>query len=99
MEKGQSALRTLIITVRGSHRDDTQINIAQVYPKFLDVQFMETTSNKGADVRVFPLVVKIPKGQLPGNFKGVGQEPGRIVLETNHPQVKRIEILVKFLIE
>lgn len=99
VEKGQAIERTLIISIRGPHRDSTQINIAEVYPKFLNVKFKNSTGKTGADVRVFPLVVKIPKGQLSGNYKGVGQKPGRIVLETNHPQVKRIEILVKFLIE
>ena len=99
VEKGHSALRTLIISVRGPLRHDMKIKVAEKYPKFLELKFSEATSKKGAEVRVFPLVVKIPKGQLPGDFRGIGQKPGRIVLETNHPQVKRIEILVKFLIE
>jgi hypothetical protein len=99
VNKGKSAARTLIISVRGPQRDETQIHVVEVYPKFLDVKLSKTTGRKGADVRIFPLVIKIPKGQLPGDFRGVGQKPGRIVLETNHPQVKQIEILVRFLIE
>ena len=97
VEKGQSKVRTLIISVRGPHRHNTQINVAEVYPKFLDVKFKKSTGRKGADARVFTLVIKIPSGQLSGNFRG--EKPGRIVLKTNHPQVMEIVILVKFFIE
>jgi hypothetical protein len=60
----------------------------------------EPTELRSGAVTQIPLTIEIPPGQPPVNHLGYDQGAyAEIVLETTHPEVKKIRIHVKFVIE
>ncbi len=94
------AERTLMIVVRSPHCQEAKFEPVQVEPEFVEVEVGEATSmNDGALTRT-PLTVRIPPGSPPAKHLDPPEgEFGRIVLETDHPQQPRLEILLRFVVE
>jgi hypothetical protein len=95
------AQRRLILIGRGPHCKELKFKPLEIVPDVLKVTVGETTSlgSEGAATQT-PLTVQIPKGSRPANHWGSDQgKLGQIVLETNHPRMPRLRILVRFLIE
>ncbi|MBU0718201.1 MAG: DUF1573 domain-containing protein [Planctomycetes bacterium] len=97
--KGADASLTLV--VRGRHRDTTDFHVAEVFPPdILQVELGEKTQiNQGVATQT-PLKIHITKGTGPANHLGSKQgKIGRIVLDTNDPQMPKLTIRVSFAIE
>jgi hypothetical protein len=97
--KGADASLTLV--VRGRHRDMTEFQVSEVFPPdILQVELGEKTEiNQGVATQT-PLKIRIPAGAGPANHLGSKQgKIGRIVLDTNDPQMPKLTILVSFAIE
>jgi hypothetical protein len=97
--KGADASLTLV--VRGRHRDMTEFQVSEVFPPdILQVELGEKTEiNQGVATQT-PLKIRIPAGAGPANHLGSKQgKIGRIVLDTNDPQMPKLTVLVSFAIE
>ena len=90
----------LILVVRGPHRNEVKFKPITAVPGLLKVQMGATSEiNNGAVVQT-PLIIDIPPGSPPANHLGSEQgQLGEIVIETTHPQVHKLRILVRFAIE
>lgn len=96
--RGRGAKTDLQILVKGEHREGTEIRVAHVDPaEYIEVSLGEPVT-KETTVR-HPLTVRVRPGSPIVNRLGQTNEPGRILLETNHPEAKQIVILVKFATE
>lgn len=94
------AERKLMIVVRGPHCQQAKFNPVRIAPEFVEIDLGETTSVNHGALTQTPLTVRIPAGSSRGNHLGPLQgELGRIVLDTNHPQQPRLEILLRFVVE
>ena len=96
----EGAERRLMLVVRGPHRHEVSFKPVDVFPSSMQVILGQRREiNQGAVVQT-PLLIEIPPGSPTVNCLGsdVGKL-GEIVLETTHPQVPRLRILVKLAIE
>lgn len=92
--------RQLVLLVRGSHAREVRFKCLKCDPDFLQVSLGETKVADDGAVSRTSLVVEIPKGSPPVNRLGTDQRPaGEILLETTHPQVPRLRIMVGLAIE
>lgn len=93
---GQKGLRTeLFITARGPQRDQLRPTVREVVPDLLEVTVGAPASvGSGGVVRV-PLTIVVPPGSRAANHLCSQQgKPGRIVLETGHPDIPELTIPV-----
>lgn len=93
---GQKGLRTeLFITARGPHRDRFRPTVREVVPDLLEVRVGDPAPvGSGGVVRV-PLTIVVPPGSRAVNHLCSQQgKPGRIVLETGHPDIPELTIPV-----
>ncbi len=92
--------RRLLLVVRGPLRKEVKFKVASVSPAVLRVSLGTPSEiNNGAVVQ-FPLLLDIPPGSRAANHLGSEQGAlGEINLETTHPQVPKLRILVRFAIE
>jgi len=92
--------RSLMLVVRGPHREQTKFKLVQIVPECLKVELGETTViNNGVSTRT-PLTIRIPAGSSPGDYLGPPQgEVGQVVVDTNHPQQPQLRIPVSFAIK
>jgi len=90
----------LILVVRGPHRKEVTFKPVTVVPGLLRVRLGATSEiNNGAVVQT-PLIIDIPPGSPPANHLGSEQgQLGEIVIETTHPLVHKLRILVRFAVE
>jgi hypothetical protein len=90
----------MFLVVRGPLADRVTAKLVRVTPEWLKVEVGQSTPLGDSAVRRIPLTIRIsPSG---GAVGPLGPEPasvGRIVLETSHPDVPRINILVRLLVE
>lgn len=90
----------MFLVVRGPLADRVTAKLVRVTPEWLKVEVGQGTPLGDGAVRRIPLTIRIqPAG---GSISSLGPEPaslGRIVLETSHPDVPRLNILVRLLVE
>jgi len=92
--------RRLLLVVRGPLRKDVKFKVASVSPSVLKVSLGKPTEINNGTVIQFPLLLDIPPHSRAANHLGSEQGPlGEINLETTHPQVPKLRILVRFAIE
>jgi hypothetical protein len=96
----EGAQRRLLLVVRGPARKTITFKPLTVVPDVLKLSFGQRTEiNHGAVVQT-PLVIDIPPGSPTVNRLGSAQgKLGEIILETTHPQVSKVRILVRLAIE
>ena len=100
VKRDQGAERTLMVIARGPHAKQVKLKGVQIVPELLVVELGETTYSESTGVSQTRLTVRIPPGTPPATHLGSGEgAPGRIVLETDHPDVPRLEIRVRFAVE
>ena len=69
-------------------------------PGFLVVEPGKVRYSEASRIGQTRLVIRIPAGAPPGAHLGDGKgELGRILLETSHPDVPKLEIRVRFAVE
>jgi hypothetical protein len=90
----QGATSTVYLVVKGPHRDQTELKIAEVLPN------SELTATLGEPIRdnpqivSFPVTLAVPKGTSPVSRLGKGSVAVRV--ETTHPQLKELTFFVRF---
>jgi hypothetical protein len=92
--------RKLILFVRGPGHNKVEFKVAQVEPNLLKASLGPPSEvNKGVATQI-PLTIDIPPNSPAANHLGSEQgPPGEIVVETSHPHVPKLRILVRFAIE
>ena len=100
IDRDKGAERRLLLMVRGPHRQQVTFRPVDVVPSFLQISVGETKAVGNGAVYQTPLLITIPKGSRACSYLGPGKDAyGRIVLETTHPQVTKLSILVCFAVE
>jgi hypothetical protein len=96
----RGAQRQLMLVVRGPLRKQVEFKPIHVAPDAIKVSLGQRSEiNHGAVVQT-PLIVDIPRGSPPASHLGSQQGGlGEIILATTHPQVAKLRILVRFVIE
>jgi hypothetical protein len=96
----EGAERTLLILVGGQHRKEVEFKPIETFPDLFKVDVGKRDQAEDGSVTKTPLVISIPPGSRPANHLGPGKDHyGRIVLETNHPKVPQVKILVRFAVQ
>ena len=97
---GESATRLVLLMVRGSHRKDVKFKVAEASPSFLKASLGKSKEiNHGAVVQT-PLTIEVPSdGPVCSHLGASKGDFGVIDLETTHPQVPKLRILVRFAVE
>lgn len=100
VSRSQGTQRRLMLVVRGPGRKQVAFKPLSVAPDVLRVSLGRPGElNNGAVVQV-PLTIDVPQGSPPVNRLGTEQgKLGEIILETTHPQVPKLRILVRFAVE
>ncbi|HIQ21103.1 MAG TPA: DUF1573 domain-containing protein [Planctomycetes bacterium] len=88
--------RTLLIVVGGPHRHDVEFTLVKVFPDLLKVELGPTREASDGSVTMTPVVISVPPGTKPANYLGPSEDKmGKILIETSHPRVSRVKILVR----
>lgn len=100
VDRKEGLTHTVYLLVKGPHRDQTAPEIVEVLPSDTLRATLGEALTESPTVKRIPITMEIPKGALRGNFLGTGDAKiGRIVLKTNHPQIKQIVIPVMFQVQ
>jgi hypothetical protein len=93
---GKKGLRTqLFLTAKGPHRDAVRPVVREVVPDSLQVDIGESKPVGTGGVVRTPLTIVVPPGSPPANNLCSEQAPpGRIVLDTGHPDTPTLTIRV-----
>jgi len=92
--------RRLLLVVRGPARKEVTFKLARVVPDSLKVSFGERGDINNGTVVQTPLLIEVPPGSPTVNHLGSEQgKLGEILLETTHPQVPKLRILVRMAIK
>jgi len=93
---GKTGLRTqLFLTAKGPHRDAVRPVVREVVPDSLQVDIGESKPVGTGGVVRTPLTIFVPPGSQPANNLCSEQAPpGRIVLDTGHPDFPTLTIRV-----
>ncbi len=90
----------LLLVVRGPLRKGVQFKVLPPSPSMLNVSLGQRTEINNGTVVQIPVTVEIPPGSPPANHLGSEQGClGEIILETTHPNVPKLRILVRFAVE
>jgi hypothetical protein len=91
------AKRRLMLVVRGPMRKQVAFKAVQISPSLLRVSLGEKREISHGDVVATPLMIEIPPGSPTVDRLGSEQgKLGEIILESTHPQVPKLRILVRF---
>jgi hypothetical protein len=94
------AQRRVVLVVRGAKCKEVRFKPAGTVPEFLQVEVGQTTVVGDGATAHTPLIIQIPPGSRPANHLGSEEgKLGQILLETNHPRVPQVRILVRFAVE
>lgn len=93
----QGTKSTIYLLVKGPHRDDLQLSVAEVEPAAeLDVQVGEAIRENPKIVR-YPLTLEVPPGVRPISRGTAGSEIV-VRVETTHPDIKELTFRVRYVI-
>jgi hypothetical protein len=88
---------SLLIVARGPHAKDLRLKPVHIVPRVLDVKLGSTRYISETQLSLTRLMIHIPPGSEPTTHLGAEQgEPGRITIQTNHPQLREVNIQVRF---
>ncbi len=92
--------RRLLLVVHGPHRKEIKFEPVSVYPDLLKVELGTPKPLGEGDVMQTPLVVEVPQGSRPAHHLNPDHgRLGEIILKTNHPDMPRLRIRVRFAVE
>jgi hypothetical protein len=100
VSSAQGAQRRLLLVVRGPHRKQVAFKLAKVAPSAVKASFGPSSELNDGVVVQTPLVINIPQGSP--RVSCLGPEPskmGEIIVETTHPQVSKLRLLLCFAVE
>ncbi len=88
---------TIFLIVKGPHRDDTKVQIASIEPTTeFSAKLGEVVRDTPKAMR-YPIVIEVPPGATPG-ARSEGTY-GKIRIATTHPEVKELEIRVRYVVK
>ncbi|MBM4091175.1 MAG: DUF1573 domain-containing protein [Planctomycetes bacterium] len=88
---------SLLLVARGSHAKDARFQLVNVFPDVLDVELAPTRYVSETDCALCPLKIRIAPGSIAATHLEPGQL-GRITIQTSHPVLPQLDILVRFAI-
>jgi hypothetical protein len=92
--------RRLLLVVRGANCQKVRFKPVRTVPEFLEVRVGEATVIGDGEAAHTPLFIQIPQGCRAANYLGSdAAKLGEILLETNHPRVPQVRVLVRFAVE
>jgi hypothetical protein len=88
---------TIFLIVKGPHRDDTKVEITSVEPTTeFSARLGEVVRDTPKTMR-YPVIIEVPPGATPGaRTEGTY---GKIRIATTHPDVKELEIKVRYVVK
>ncbi len=100
VDGAQGASRQFKIMVKGPHRDEVDVRVAEVVPSELVVKIGEKKQIGAGAVVEIPFWVEVPRGCPPMTHLATEASPaGKIRLDTNHPDTPQLEISVIFAVQ
>ncbi|WDI42807.1 DUF1573 domain-containing protein [Bremerella sp. P1] len=101
LKKAEGTTTKLFLIVKGPHRNDVNVKVAETFPDYMKVEVGEPESINNGSVRKIPLSVDIPAGVPEGNFLGPERKDlGKIALSVEgHPEIQEVNIGVYFSVE
>jgi hypothetical protein len=100
ISRGVGLKHRLLLVVRGAARREVTFRVSRVAPEFLKVGFGPRGEINDGKVVETPLLIEIPPGSPMVNRLGSEEQGlGEILLETTHPQVRSLRILVQMAIK
>jgi hypothetical protein len=94
------AERTVFIRAAGPNCKEVDVKPIEIVPDLLKVEPGKRQQLADGKVALIPLTIRIPKDSRPANHLGSTEgRLGRITLETTHPDVPQLRILLRFAIE
>lgn len=101
LKKSEGTSTKLFLIVKGPHRDNVEIELAETRPSYMNVEVGEAESINQGNVRKIPLSIEIPAGSPEGNFLGPERKDlGKIALSVKgHPEIQEVNIGVYFSVE
>jgi hypothetical protein len=92
--------RRLLLVVRGANCRKVRFKPVRIVPEFLEVRVGEAMVIGDGEAAHTPLFIQIPQGCRAASYLGSdAAKLGEILLETNHPRVPQVRILVRFAVE
>jgi hypothetical protein len=92
--------RRLLLVVRGANCGSVRFKPVRRVPEFLDVRVGEVKVIGDGEAAHTALFIQIPRDCPPVSYLGPDHgKLGEILLETNHPRVPQVRILVRFAVE
>jgi hypothetical protein len=87
----------LLVVIRGPHAENARLKTSCILPGSLEVELGSTRYVAEKAISLTRLTIRIPPGSRPSAHLGAKQgTPGRITLQTNHPNVPELHIQVRF---
>jgi hypothetical protein len=100
VSRHEGAQWRLMLVVRGPHREQVRFKPVEIVPDMVQVTLGEPTPLATGAAWQTPLLIEIPKGSRTVNHMGPAIDGfGHILLETTHPKVKQLRLLLRFAIE
>ena len=97
VKASEGAAHTLMLLVRGKHREDVSFRVAKVEPDWLQVKLGDRSDLNSGAVSQTPLVIEVPKNAPLGSHRGNDQgKYAEILLDTTHPDVKQVRLYIRF---
>jgi hypothetical protein len=94
--QGTGKKHTIYLIVKGPHREETDVIIESVEPKnYFSATLGEPVHDTPKTTR-YPITIEIPPGAAPGTY-GDGSY-GHIHVKTTHPEIKDIDIRVRYVV-
>ena len=86
----------LIVFLHGDAAEHSQVEISEVVcePRFVNVQFQQDKSFHSEDRLRFFLEIDVPAGSRRGNW--LADNAGSIVIQTSHPRITELRLLLSF---
>jgi hypothetical protein len=92
--EGAGKRMRLILHSTGKYRERVQPKLKESTPPGMQLEVGSSQTLAGGAIRQLPLVIVLPETAPAGDYSGP-EEPGRIVLETDHPDFPEIVLNVR----
>ena len=98
VEQAVGTKATIYLIVKGPHRDETELRVASTDPAANLKATLTKATGENSKIKRYSLTVEIPPGS-PSISRLASGQMGKIVIETTHPQVKHINLNVRFAVK
>ena len=96
----QGRRQRMLLIVRGPYRKEVKFKIVENPALPIQLSLGETNEINNGLVTQTPLILEIPKGSRSVNFLGNNRSDwGEITIETTHPEIPKIRLLVQFAVQ